>query len=92
MTDDTVTVYVAKTANRKGKYHTDRQCDSAPDRPREWTLADADKMGYDLCDLCEADGDWGEITDAASDQRRSLRAMLREDDVDHIEHHPEVGR
>lgn len=89
--EDTATVWVAATANNDGVFHTDRDCDATSDDPREWRLASAQAFGYDLCALCEADGDWGEITDRG-DQRRSLRTMLREGEVDHIEEHPEVSR
>jgi hypothetical protein len=78
---DSATVYVAATANNRSVYHTDPDCDATSDDPREWRLASAQAFGYDLCALCEADGDWGEITDRG-DQRRSLRDRLEDDDSD----------
>jgi hypothetical protein len=86
-----MSVYVAMTANTKGIYHTIPECDNAPEHPREWTLADAEKMGYEKCSLCAADGDWSDVwaDDHGDDTRRSLRSLLRDGEVDHIEGHPE---
>jgi hypothetical protein len=90
--DDTETVYVSPGSTYTTRYyHTDRDCDLLGKAPREWVLGDANAFGYELCSLCEADGDHGEITHTG-DQSRSLRDLLEDDDsgVEYIDGHAGV--
>jgi len=80
--DDTVTVYVSPGSTYTSRYyHTTDECDLLRSEPREWDLGDAKAFGYELCSLCEADGEFGAINNT-TEQSRSLRDRLEDDDSD----------
>lgn len=95
MSTETGGRWISKTANRKPVYHTDADCDLLGHDAREVDHAAVERLAYTECELCAAGGDWSDVfgDDHADSARRSLRSLLREGEVDHIEGHPaEVDR
>lgn len=80
---ETETVYVSPGSpqTHQRHYHTTDECNLLQSKPREWDLGDAKAFGYELCSLCEADGDHGAINNT-TEQSRSLRTLLEDDDSD----------
>jgi hypothetical protein len=58
-------------------YHHRRDCPVLPDETRAWPVAKAERRGLALCKRCDPAVDVNHAT-----QRRSLRALVEDDDVD----------
>jgi hypothetical protein len=90
--DDTTTVWVCSARRQNTRiYHTDKECELIGETTRPWSLAEVEAFGYEKCSLCAADGDHGAINNT-TDQSRSLRTLLEDDDsdVEYIDGHPGV--
>lgn len=48
-------VFVARSRQRSGIYHVDRNCHRFPEKPREFPRAIVEEWDYDRCKVCDPD-------------------------------------